>query len=633
MRSGKLKIPCLLAAALTLGSCADHHVRKGSQAMALLSYSTAERHFDKALKHRQDRALMIMAAQAEAKQNKVEEAAAHYDAADRTEPLTGTDAYQYGRLLMSLGSYREAETMLVRAWQDQPERRDITELIGSTHGYKSFYADSGRYEVRPLVLEGVSTAFSAVPDGQGILFTAQRDATAARQDPWSGYSFTDLYRAGSHDGTAGPPQPIKGAVNGPYHEGPAVLADGGRTLYFTRSNYYGRKLLKDNKNISNLKLFRATLQDDGSWGAISEFSYNNDAYSVGQPALGKDGKILYFTSDMPGGYGGKDLWYCRDLGIGWEAPKNMGPTTNNTGDEMFPTVVGDALYFSSNNHNNMGGLDIMETHKEGAYWSEPRNMGYPINTTRDDFGLWLDSSGTHGLLSSDRSGTDWVYAFRSNPPVFNLAGTATHADGEVPVPYALITVENQANHLKMLDTADAHGRFNFQLDPNTAYTITAAKDGLLTQSTTASTVGLAMSTTLRADLAMKALELDKPFPVPNIYYDYDKWDIRPDAAAELDKLVVVFTDNPGLTFELGSHTDSRGGNLYNLVLSDARAKSAVDYLVRKGVDPERLLARGYGETEPVNECTDGVKCTEDEHQANRRTEFRVVRAGQPMLVP
>ncbi|MBP8822264.1 MAG: OmpA family protein [Flavobacteriales bacterium] len=628
MRACNHPIPLALLAAMALASCADHHVRKGSQAMGLLAYSKAEHHFDKALKHRQDRDLLILAAKAEAKQNKVEEAAAHYGAAEQLAPLNGADAYQYGRLLMNLGSYHEAESLLVRAWQDQPERRDITELIGSTQGYKSFYSDSSRYAVDSLVLEGVATAFSAVPDGQAILFTGQRGALANKQDPWSGYSFTDLYRAEITNAPPGATQLLKGQVNGPYHEGPAVLANGGKTLYFTRSNYYGRKLIKDEKNISNLKLFRATLQQDGTWGEISEFSYNSDAFSVGQPALGNDGKTLYFTSDRPGGLGGKDLWYCRDLGTGWEAPVNMGPTINTSGDEMFPTVVGDALYFSSTNHNNMGGLDILETHKEGEHWSEPRNMGYPVNTTRDDFGLWLDSTGTRGYLSSNRSGTDWTYALRVNPPVFALEGTVTLADGDRPVPAARITLENLTDHLLEQGTADDSGRFSFTLKPNTTYAITATKEGLLTRSTTASTVGLAMSTTLRVDIGMKPLELDKPFPVPNIYYDYDKWDIRPDAAAELDKLVVVFTDNPELTFELGSHTDSRGGDLYNLVLSDARAKSAVDYLVRKGVDPDRLLAKGYGETELVNRCGDGVKCTEDEHQANRRTEFRVVRAGR-----
>src|SRR5690606_3518454 len=155
------------------------------------------------------------------------------------------------------------------------------------------------------------------------------------------------------------------------------------------SNYYGRKLLKDKDNMSNLKLFRATRGENGEWGDISEFRYNSDRYSIGHPALSADGKTLYFTSDMPGGLGGKDLWQTMDISMGWGTPVNMGPTINTRGDEMFPTVVGDALYFSSTGHNNMGGLDIFETHREGQFWSEPQNMGYPVNTTRDDLGLWL----------------------------------------------------------------------------------------------------------------------------------------------------------------------------------------------------------------------------------------------------
>jgi len=628
MRTRNYISQLLVLAPLVLASCAQYHVRKGEQAMALLSYHKAEAHFNKALEHSPDRAVLLMAAQAEAKQNKVEQAAAHYAAAEQIAPLAGADAFQYGRLLMGLGEHAQAEPFLARAWADQPERREIADQIGSVQGYKSFYIDSARYDVQPLAINGVSTAFSAVPFGNSLLFTAQRQAPATKRDPWTGYSFTGLYAAPLEaNGAPMQPEQLKGLVNGPYHEGPAVVASDSTTLYFTRSNYYGRKLLKDDKNVSNLKLFRATRQADGSWGEIGEFAYNNDAYSVGQPALSTDGNTLFFTSDMPGGLGGKDLWYSRNLGTGWGPPVNMGPTVNTSGDEMFPTVVGDALYFSSTGHTNMGGLDIFETHLEGDYWSEPRNMGYPLNSTRDDFGLWMAGDGTHGLISSDRSGIDWTYAFSVHPPVFKVEGTITQAGSDEPVPFAFVTLENLADHIKQQLTADANGHFSFDLAANSSYAVIASKEGMLTRSTTASTVGLGLSTTLRADLHMSPLELDKPIVVPNIYYDYDKWDIRPDAAMELNKLAKVFLDNPDLTFELSSHTDSRGGDLYNLVLSDGRAKSAVDYLVRQGVPPERLIARGYGESVLVNHCSDGVTCTEEEHQANRRTEFKVVQLG------
>lgn len=616
------------ATLLLFSSCASYHVRKGEQDMSLLAYSQAEQHFDKALKQGEDRRTLLLAGQAELKQEKVEEASVHYVAAEKLAPLEGDDAYAYGRLLMAQGKYTEAEPMFVRALQDRPEKSDIAELIGACQGYRSFYTDSLRYRVRPVPMQGISRAYSPVAHGDRLLFTGQKEATMAKQDPWSGQSFADLYLVTMDaQGNPGTPEPIKGTVNGPFHEGPAALADSGRTLYFTRSNYYGRKLIKDQKNISNLKLFRATLGEDGAWGNITEFAYNGESFSLGQPAVSKDGKTLFFTSDMPGGHGGKDLWYSRNLGTGWEPPVNMGPSINTIGDEMFPTVVGDALYFSSTGHNNMGGLDIFETHPEGEYWSEPQNMGYPVNSTRDDFGLWLDSTGTHGYFSSSRTGTDLIHELIIPTPEFTVSGTISNAQDGKPVPFALVTLQNLADLMNVQDTADANGNFSFKLDPNRVYNILVQSDSMLARSTMVSTVGLGISSDIRADIMLDPLELEKPIVVPNIYYDYDKWDIRPDAAVELNKLARTFMDNPHLVFELSSHTDCRGSDLYNLVLSDARAKSAVDYLLRQGVPHEQLIARGYGESMLVNGCHDGVECTEEEHQQNRRTEIKVVNAG------
>ena len=625
MRSINSLFPIMAVGVVLFSSCANYHVRKGEQAMDMLSYTKAEKHFEKALKQKQDRSLLLRAAETEAKQNKVEEAVVHYAAADKVAPLTGDDAFQYGKLLMGLGKYGQAEPFLIRALEERPERRDAAELIGACQGFRSFYDDSSRYVVTLLPMQGVATAYSAIPFAGGLLFAAQREGAMGKRDPWTGLSFTDLYQVNlASDGLPDSPTLLMGAVNGPYHEGSAAVSPDGRTLYFTRSNYYGRKLLKDKDNMSNLKLFRATLGENGEWGNISEFGYNSDGYSVGHPALSKDGKTLYFTSDMPGGLGGKDLWYTSDIGMGWGTPVNMGPIINTSGDEMFPSVVGDALYFSSTGHNNMGGLDIFETHREGEYWSEPQNMGYPVNSTRDDFGLWLDSTGTKGFLSSSRSGTDQIHALSIHPPVFAVEGIITNVKTGEAIPGAMVTLRNLSTKAETMVTADADGRFHFDLEPNTPYVIVADADDMLSQSTSVSTVGLGLTTTLRADLQLEPLIVDKPMAVPNIYYDYDKWDIRPDAAVELNKLARIFLDNPTITFELSSHTDSRGGDMYNLVLSDARAKSAVDYLERQGVPAERLVAKGYGETMLVNGCSNGVKCTEEEHQANRRTEFKVL---------
>jgi len=623
-----------LLPAFLLSSCASYQVHKGDEALSLLAYSQAETYYNKALRHRQDRDLLLHAAEADNKQNKVEEAAAHYAAADSIAPLDGAAAYEYGKILMGLGDYDKAEDVLVRSISDQPEHRVAVDLIGSCQGYLSFYKDSARYTVTPVPIPGLTSDFSAIPYPGGLLVVGDHAASGNKRDPWTGASFLDLYSVPiASDGTAGAAVPIPGEVNGPYHEGSAVLDPNGRTLYFTRSNYYDHTLVKDKDHISNLKLFRATLSDSGEWGNIREFGYNSNGYSTGQPALSSDGHTLFFVSDMAGGIGGKDIWYCTDTGEGWSEPKNMGPTINTAGDEMFPTVVGDALYFSSTGHDNMGGLDIFETHMEGDFWSDPKNMGYPVNSTRDDFGLWLDSAGTQGYLSSSRSGTDGIFAVSVNTPVFAVEGTVKNAKTGLPILGAVVALKDLRTGKDTLVMTDSSGHYHFELAPNTSYRLTGSNEGMMTQNASVSTIGLGLSTVLRADMALPPVELNQPIAVKNIYYDFDKWDIRPDAARALDKLAEVFKANPGLTFELSSHTDSRGGDTYNLVLSDARANSAVDYLVRHGVDPDHLVARGYGETRLVNGCSNGVQCTEEEHQANRRTEFKVISRDPATATP
>ncbi|MFT3886414.1 MAG: OmpA family protein [Flavobacteriales bacterium] len=617
-------LPSLLCAAVLLSSCADHHIHKGDQAYALMAYAKAERHYTRAKDKLAERAVLLRAADAARRQNHMPQAAELYQKAEALGVLSGDDAFRYGQALMATGRTQEAEQHFLSVLQERPEDRAAQDLYASCAGYRSFYADTTHFTVSELPLPGISTCFSAIPYKNGLVFAGEREAPGYKANPWNGMSFLDLYYANKHTlANWDKAEPLKGVVNGPYHEGPAVFSADGRTLYFTRSNYYKRKLNKDASDVSHLKLFRAQLDDHGEWSGLHEFAYNGETYSVGHPALSADGRTLYFASDMPGGFGGSDIWKCVDQGSGWGKPENLGAMVNTPGNELFPTVNGDALYFSSTAHDNMGGLDIFEMHPEGDHWSAPRNMNYPINTPHDDFAFVMDSTGKSGFISSDRNGRDRVHVFFLNEPTFMVEGFVTDDSTGLYLPNTLVTLTDLVTDQDTSIMTGADGKFNLKLAANRPYTVKAEHEGMLTRTQLVSTVGLTANTTLHADLRLTALELNKPIAVNNIYYDYDSWDIRPDAAIELDKVAKVFIDNPLLTFELSSHTDSRGGDTYNLVLSDARARSAVDYLIRKGVDPQRVTARGYGESMLMNRCSNGVKCTEEEHQANRRTEFRV----------
>lgn len=615
-------LPRLLAIAILLASCNTIRMQRADRAFDLMQYPKAEAIYERMLRGHEDRTARSRLAESYLRHNALEEAVRHYRHLDSSHHLIGDTGLLYAKALMGLGRTQEASDVFFRVLQDNPENRLALDLFESAQGYESFYKDSSRYSVKLLTIPGVQAAFAAVPYLNGLLVAAVPEKSG-QPDPWSGMSYLDLmYTTLDTDVGYTPAEPLVGAVNGTFHEGSAAVSPDGRTLYFTRSNYVERKLIKDDRNTSHLMLFRATKDSIGQWVDLRVFAYNSEQWSTGHPALTADGRTLYFVSDRPGGYGGMDIWRCRDLGNGWSEPENLGNVVNTPGNELFPTINGDALHFSSSGHFNMGGLDIFETREQDGAWSTPHNLGYPINTTQDDMHFVLDSSQVAGSLSSDRSGIDQVYAFSIHEPHLHLNGVVVDDGGEY-LPNTQVVIDLLNSDDDIILTTDANGRFSKPLAFNSDYILKATRPDMLSASTNVSTRGFIKNDTINVRIRMDRIRMGEAIAIQNIYYDYDKWDIRTDAAKELDRLAHIFKENPGLTFELSSHTDSRGSDLYNLVLSDARANSAVNYLIRRGVDPDRITAKGYGEHIPINECSNELRCTEEDHQANRRTEFKV----------
>ena len=619
-RDRTILFPALL---VTLSACTSIRMQQADTAYDLMQYAKAERLYEKVLKHGDDRTARARLADSYRRHNAWDKALIHYQLLYAAHPLSGDTALHYGEVLLAAGEPDDAADMFLRVLQQTPENAYALDLYGSTQGYSSFYDDSTRFFVNRLTIPGVATAFGGVPYKNGLLFAGEKEIDARNANPWNQRSFLDLYHTTQKtEVTWLPAEPIYGMVNGAFHEGPAALSPDGRTLYFTRSNYVERKLQKDERNTSHLMLFRATLDSSGKWNDLHAFAYNSEFWSTGHPALSADGKTLYFASDRPGGFGGSDIWRCKDNGTGWSEPENLGPTVNTQGTEAFPTVNGNTLHFSSTGHLNMGGLDIFETQETATGWKDPVNLNAPINTPKDDFFFVLDSTQKAGFLSSDRDGIDQIYAFTLYEPLFYLDGVVLDEDN-LFLANVEVTLTNMSDGSDNSVLTGPNGKFSFALEPNSDYRLKTQHKDMLAHSAAISTKGLTRSDTLATRFNLKTVRVGEAIAINNIYYDYDKWDIRSDAAAELDKLARTFIENPNMTFELGSHTDSRGGDLYNLVLSDARANAAVNYLIHHGVDPDRITAKGYGETKLVNKCDNGVRCTEQEHQANRRTEFTV----------
>jgi len=430
----------------------------------------------------------------------------------------------------------------------------------------------------------------------GFVFTSDRKVSNSKKDTYNrnGDGYFNVYEAENDVVT---PFNLKTKDNPlfdiKYHIGPMVFTNSGDTAYITITTTVPHKQLPtDIKTPDNTqKLYTRRLEllvatkVKGQWSSFKSFPYNNlTEYSVGNAALSKDGNVIYFTSDMPGGEGKTDIWYCVKNSTGnWDQPVNCGKNINTKDDESFPSISDNILYFSSNGLPGMGGLDIFRAKGEKANWSKAFNLKYPINSTSDDF-YFISKAKTGGYFSSNREGgqgSDDIYSFDYSGPAdstlgFDKPGLAGGTNGSGKN-------KNGANPVKNTKVPSPQ--------PATAILNLHKNDRII---------------------------------LNNIYYDLNKSDIRPDAAAELRRLAAVLKQRPSIRLELSSFTDSRAPSSYNMALSQRRAAAAVDYLVRLGIDRRRLVPKGYGDTRLLNSCTKGEYCTEEEHQINRRTEIRII---------
>jgi outer membrane protein OmpA-like peptidoglycan-associated protein len=427
------------------------------------------------------------------------------------------------------------------------------------------------------------------------------------------------------------------SINTKFHEGPSVVSSDG-SLIFTRSNYAKGKVGKSADGTVKLKLFTAT---GTNWNKITEMSFNSDEYSVGHPALSRDGNILIFASDMPGGFGGKDLYYSVRAGSGkqWTKPVNMGRRINTEGNELFPFWGKDGvLFFASTGYAGLGGLDIFEVMlKDLRPVGIPHNLGAPINSSADDFGLIRTEDGKSGFFSSNRSGNDDIYYYTRQSYSIKLAGTILDARTSVAWPGSQI-------YLRTSDGIDTlavgrDGKFVAELSKETDYEVIGYNPDYVTKRQFISTTGIRTDSTIRVNFMLDKAEvsqrwvtkncdsLKRIFNVANIYYDLDKSYVREQSKPVLDKLVKLMKLHPEISIITSSHCDSRASAGYNKALSLRRGEATKSYLVSRGIASGRIRVEYYGKSRLVNRCFDGVNCSEDDQQLNRRTEFDVVING------
>lgn len=476
-----------------------------------------------------------------------------------------------------------------------------------------------------------------------LYFTSTRPPSKGKKiNPNTGTSFADIYIAElDKKGMWSTPRLIEGDVNTEFDDGSCYITPDGTTMYFTRCPEVKDQNLGCQIWIAHKK--------DGKWTTEKQIKlFADSSISVGQPYLSPDGLTMYFVSDNPQGQGGKDIWMVkrRSPTSDWGTPQNLGPQINTKEDEIFPTVDKDGnLYFASRGHLTMGGFDIFKATKQDNGSWKVQNMKYPINSSANDYSIiFIDQN--KGYLASDRfmrSGDDIFYFFQ-RPIKILLAGMVINDKTQVGVEYAEVTIEGSDGTNRRLKT-DYDGKFKIQLKENTDYFLIAEKDGFLRSKTSLSTKGIKQDTTLSAQIFINPI--NQIVKIPNIRYFFNDTTLRPESKVALDKLIEILRLNPGIKVEIMAHTDYRGSNEYNMRLSQGRANSVVDYLIKHGIKRDRLVAKGYGETRPFVVDAEtakkypflkkGQKLTEqfikslpNEQQQeicnelNRRTEFRVI---------
>jgi outer membrane protein OmpA-like peptidoglycan-associated protein len=638
----KIYAALLFLSLLTVMACSSlTKVGKADKHFAREEFEPAIKLYLQALKKKQTEGeLNYKLAESYRRSNRIQLAEPYYKAA-LDNGYKKEDVYlNYGLALRANGKYNEASShltqyagmgtnqkLLAQAKQEVTNLSELPEILN----VKSYY------DIKPMEALNSEAADFGVTSADGeLVFSSTRGEGPIYKG--NGLGFTDLY-AFKPDNAANPMgagavRKLDGVLNkAGIHEATATYSKNGKTVIFARGNE-GTK-----KGRENVDLFVSSFRG-AAWTEPRAPRLNKTDAWDSTPFLSADGKTLYFASDRKGGQGGTDIYKCvLDENGNFSAPENMGAPVNTAGNESFPAVGPEGtFYFSSDGHTGLGKLDLYKLENDRVV-----NLGTEINSTGDDFGIYpLDANS--GYFSSERAGgkgSDDIYYFiRKKPKLVNFfVDVNVREQQERSTTTKAVTAGQRVvlqggKGAQQVAVTDATGKVSFKLDTASSYSVLAERNGyfaarqpVVTQGRTPAQSALTQPETdirLTATLTLVPIVKDRAIVVENIFYDLDKADIRPDAALELDKLVQTLNDNPKITIELSSHTDVRGKDAYNLDLSDRRAKSAVAYIISKGIAPTRITARGYGETRLV---VKNAK-TEPEHQRNRRTEFKVTRIAQ-----
>ena len=561
--------------------------------------------------------------------------------------------FRYAQTLKSSEKYDEADIYMKKFTASTTDDQRAAIFEEEPNYLKRIDFQSGRYEIYNLAINSPFTDYGGTFYGDDyVVFSSTRDTLITRKEihQWNNEAFLELFKA-NYDKTTGELleyEKMSGTLNSKFHESSPVFTKDGNTVYFTRNNFEDRKIGKDNQGTNKLKLYRSYKNAQGDWTTPQDLSFNSNEYSVAHPALNATEDTLYFSSDMPGGKGESDLYKIAINSDGsFGTPENLGDRINTEAKETFPFIANSGdLYFSSNGHSGLGGLDIFVTKLAPITQQDSLvvNIGKPVNGPDDDFAFAFDEATKRGYFSSNRSGGkggDDIYSFLQTEDLRNfceitIKGVVKDTQDEI-VPNAKVTIFDKDHNVIEVLRADENGAYQSseKIECSSRYYVRIEKldygtaEMQLDTPDTTQTIDLSDYDDLRLTKNNQPIQpgddLAEKLALNIIYFGFDQYEIREESKAELDKVVEVMNQYPQMNIEVRSHTDSFGDREYNKMLSEKRAKATVDYIINQGIKADRISGQGFGEDQLLNNCSDGVRCSKEKHQENRRSEFIIIK--------
>lgn len=560
------------------------------------------------------------------------------------------DYYNYAMVLKSQKKYEESNKWMDLFGNEKPMDLRAKSYLKNKGKQQEYLSNNSNYKVITQSINSPSQDFGTSYYNNKVVFATTNvpPKMVKRKYNWNGEPYLNMYVAEVNDNQLKNRKKMDKLFKGKMHDGPASFSNNGTFMAMTRNTLND----KTSDKIVELQISFSKLENN-KWSKPTYFEYNNESYSTGHAFLTEDGKTMYFVSNMPGGFGGTDIYKTTKVGVDkWSKPENLGNKVNTEGDELFPFFeeTQQVLIFNSNGHYGLGGQDVFQIKQNGTSWEDAQNLGMPINSEADDFSFIFNKSIDKGYFSSNRSGGQGlsdIYAFQytKEKPVEKVIAGIVMDESGVPIPSALVTLLGEDETVISTAYSDAKGAFLFKVETDKNYDLVGNKNGYLEGNATAETFG--DDKEIIADIVLPQVEqteevtevkeeeivvnqdLAKIAKLKSIYFDFDQSTIRPDASKELDKIVKVMNKYPTLEVELSSHTDCRGSEAYNLQLSENRAKATVDYIQSRISNPSRITGKGKGESQLITTCLcDGItvsNCTSKQHQENRRSEFIIIK--------